>query len=81
VKTICRVLEVSTSGYYAWRKWQSSKRAQEDRKLIKRIYYIHERSKDACGAPRIHAELAKAGVHVGHKRVAYLMHAEQLRGD
>jgi putative transposase len=80
VKTMCRVLGVSTSGYYAWRKRQPSKRAQEDRKLIKRIHSIHERSKGTYGAPRIHAELAEAGIHVGRKRVARLMHAEHLRG-
>jgi len=77
---MCRVLDVSTSGYYAWRKRQPSQRAQEDRKLIKRIHAIHERSKGTYGAPRIHAELAEAGVHVGRKRVARLMRAEHLRG-
>jgi putative transposase len=80
VKTMCGVLEVSTSGYYAWRKRQPSRRAQEDRKLLKRIHAVHKRSKGTYGAPRIHAELAEAGVRVGRKRVARLMRAEHLRG-
>ena len=77
---MCRVLEVSTSGYYAWRKRQPSQRAQEDQRLLKHIHAIHERSKGTYGAPRIHAELAEAGVRVGRKRVARLMRAEHLRG-
>jgi putative transposase len=80
VKTMCRVLDVSTSGYYAWRKRQPSQRAQEDQRLLKRIHAIHKRSKGTYGAPRIHAELAEAGVRVGRKRVARLMRAERLRG-
>ena len=77
---MCRVLEVSSSGYYAWRKRQPSKRTQEDQQLRQKIRTIHERSRGTYGAPRIHAELADAGVHVGRKRVARLMRAENLRG-
>ena len=77
---MCRVLEVSSSGYYAWRQRQPSPRAQADQKLSKRIRDIHERSKGTYGAPRIHAELADTGVRVGRKRVARLMRAEGLQG-
>jgi len=80
VRTSCRVLEVSTSGYYAWRKRQPSQRTQEDHQLSERIRTIHERSKGTYGVPRIHAELAEAGLRVGRKRVARLMRAEHLRG-
>ena len=80
VKTMCRVLGVSTSGYYAWRKRQPSRRAQADQKLLKRIRTIHERSKGTYGVPRIHAELAEAGVCVSRKRVARLMRTAHLRG-
>ena len=80
VKTMCRVLEVSTSGYYAWRQRQPSARAQADQKLSQRIHEIHERSKGTYGAPRIHAELADTGVRVGRKRVACLMCAVHLQG-
>jgi putative transposase len=77
---MCRVLEVSTSGYYAWCQRQPSQRAQADEKLSQRIHEVHEQSKGTYGAPRIHAELADAGVRVGRKRVARLMRAEGLRG-
>jgi len=80
VKTMCCVLEVSSSGYYAWRKRQPSQRTQEDQQLCQQIREIHEKSKGTYGAPRIHAELAEAGVHVGRKRVARLMRAENWRG-
>ena len=80
IKTMCKVLMVSTSGYYAWLKRPLSKRAQEDAQLTKRIRKIHQRSKGTYGAPRIHAELAAAGVRVGRKRVARLMKAANLRG-
>ena len=77
---MCRVLEVSTSGYYAWRKRALSKRAQEDEVLTERIKRIHSDSKGIYGAPRIHAALAQAGVRVGRKRVARLMRAAEIQG-
>jgi putative transposase len=80
VKTMCCVLDVSSSGYYAWCQRQPSQRAQADQKLSQQICEIHQRSKGTYGAPRIHAELAETGVHVGRKRVARLMRAEDLQG-
>jgi putative transposase len=80
VKIMCRVLEVSSSGYYAWRQRSPSQRAQADQNLSQQIREIHKRSKATYGAPRIHAELAEAGLHLGRKRVARLMRAEHLQG-
>lgn len=77
---MCRVLEVSTSGYYAWRKRKPSKRTREDQVLTEEIRKIHKRSKGTYGAPRIHAELADQEVYVGRKRVARLMRAADLQG-
>jgi len=48
---MCRVLEVSTSGYYAWRQRQPSARAQADQNLSKRIGEIHQRSQGTRGTP------------------------------
>jgi len=79
IATMCRVLEVSTSGYYAWRKRTVSQRSQADAILTDRIRTIHARSKGTYEAPRIHAELADEGVHVGRKRVARLMQAADLQ--
>lgn len=80
VATMCGVLEVSTSGYYAWRKRTPSKRVREDAWLLERIETIHEESDGTYGAPRIHAELKAQGIHVGRKRVARLMREAALAG-
>ena len=48
--------------------------------LTQEIKKIHKRSKGTYGAPRIHAELAEKGLHVGRKRVARLMRAANVRG-
>ncbi len=77
---MCRVMEVSPSGYYAWLKRPPSRRAQEDVQLTKRIRELHKRSKGTYGAPRIHVDLSAEGVRVGRKRVARLMKAANLRG-
>ncbi len=80
IATMCRVLEVSTSGYYAWRKRPLSARARADAELTLRIKAIHERSLGTYGAPRIHAELSAEGTHVGRKRIARLLEAVGLCG-
>jgi putative transposase len=58
---MCRVLEVSTSGYYAWRERPPSARASADHVLGERIAAIHERSRGTYGVPRIHAQLGAEG--------------------
>jgi putative transposase len=80
VATMCRVLDVSTSGYYAWLKRPRSKRASEDAVLGGRIRQIYLRSRRTYGAPRVHAELADEGTYVGRKRVARLMRMAGLQG-
>ena len=77
---MCRVLAVSASGYYAWRKRPPSARARADAELTSRISAIHQYSRATYGAPRIHEELLAAGLHVGRKRVARLMKAAGLWG-
>ena len=77
---MCRVLGVSRSGFYAWDRRVPSPRLREGQELAQRIKDIHERSHGTYGAPRIHAELAAEGVHVGRKRVARLMRENRIRG-
>ena len=77
---MCRLLGVSTSGYYAWIKRGPSKRAIEDASLTELISEIHSLSWGIYGAPMIHEELAERGIHVGRKRVARLMKAVGLQG-
>ena len=78
--TVCRVLGVSASGYYAWRHRPWSARAQADRALLEQIRAIHEHSRGTYGAPRIQAELAARGIHIGRKRVARLLQAAGVAG-
>jgi putative transposase len=73
VSALCKVLEVSRSGYYAWERRVPSARSLEDAKLRVHIAAIHERSRGLYGAPRVHAELRESGVRVSRKRVARLM--------
>jgi putative transposase len=77
---ICRLLEVSTSGYYAWLKRPPSKRSQEDEVLIEKIRHYHRISDGTYGAPRILEDLQEEGVSVGQKRVARLMRTAGLQG-
>ena len=80
VATMCRVLGVSTSGYYAWRNRTPSKRDQDDEMLLEKIRQIHQMSYGTYGAPRIHEELRDQDVRVGRKRVARLMRGAGLVG-
>jgi putative transposase len=80
IATMCRVLGVSPSGYYAWRERPLSVRARTDVKLSAEIHAIHRESRGTYGVPRIHAELAARGIHVGRKRVARLMRGAGLQG-
>lgn len=80
VATMCRVLGVSSSGYYAWCQRPVSKHACRDRELTGKIEAIHEASRCTYGTPRIHAELACDGEQVGRKRVARLMREAGLEG-
>ena len=80
IATMCRVLGVSPSGYYAWRERPLSTRARVDVKLSAEIQAIHRESRGTYGVPRIHAELADRGIHIGRKRVARLMRGAGLQG-
>jgi transposase InsO family protein len=79
VEKMARVLEVSRSGYYAWRTREASKRAQEDEALVAEILDIQENvAKYRYGSPRVTKELRRRGHNVGRKRVARLMRANGL---
>ena len=80
VATMSRVLEVSRSEYYAWAERGPSQRAFQDSALSAGIQRVHEYSRGTYGAPRIHAELAFEGTHIGRKRVARLMRENGLQG-
>jgi putative transposase len=80
VATMCRVLDVSASGYYAWQQRRPSAREQADAALLERIRAIHAHSRGTYGMPRVHAELKAEGTRVARKRVARLMRLAGLQG-
>jgi len=77
---MCKVLKVSSSGYYDWKDRAPSARALANQALMTRIREIHQASDATYGMPRIHAELHEAGQRVGHNRIARLMKEGGLRG-
>ena len=78
---MCRVLGVSRSGYYAWRKRRPSKRFNENEQLLARIKEIHEKNRRVYGSPRITAELHEHGSSCGKNRVAKLMKDNEIRAE
>src|ERR1022692_3800072 len=81
VRAMCRLLNISKSGYYAWDERPMCERERFDIALTGQIEAIHRRSRGAYGSPNIHAELADDhGIRVGRKRVARLMRAAHIRG-
>jgi transposase, IS30 family len=80
IASMCRLLGVSSSGYYAWTKRRPSRRVETAAALLAEIHAAHAASRGTYGTPRIHAELAAKGVRVGRKRVARLMSQAGLAG-
>ena len=80
IPTMCRVLGVSASGYYAWTSRRPSPHTIEDARLLEQIRAFHQASRGTYGTPRIHRDLRAAGVRVGRKRVARLLKQAGLRG-
>jgi len=80
VGMMCRVLEVSRSGYYAWRRREPSRRELEDRRHAKAIREVHRESRGTYGSPRVYEALQQAGAPCGKHRVARIMREESLRG-
>ena len=80
VRMMCRLLQVSRSGYYAWRTRSESERDKTDRYLTRAIQRVHADSKGTYGSPRIRAELKSQGFNYGRHKVARLMHLAGLKG-
>jgi putative transposase len=78
VAVLCRVMAVSTSGYYASLGRPVSPHGRRDTDLSKRVAAVHVASKRRYGSPRVHAELQATGHCVGRKRVARLMRENAL---
>jgi putative transposase len=80
VSELCRALDVSRAGFYAWRGRPDSARALEDRQLAVKIAEAFERGRGKYGSPRVHRELKKQEVAVSRKRVIRLMQEQGLVG-
>jgi transposase InsO family protein len=76
---MCRMLQVSTQGFYAWCGRPPSQRDLDDAALTERIKKIHTAHGGRVGVRRVHNELRRAGVVCAHKRVHRLMRAAGLR--
>src|SRR5450756_1142955 len=80
VRIMCAVLEVSPSGYYAWRDRPQSARHVADRGLAADIRRIHADTPAVYGSPRVYAALRAEGRRVGVNRVARLMRRHGIQG-
>ena len=80
VSRLCRFLDVSPSGFYAWSKRPPSAHRQSDVALGDHIEAIYRRSRSTYGRPRIHDDLKDEGIHVSGKRVARLMRERDIKG-
>lgn len=76
---MCRVLNVSRSGYYEWEKGIESKRAKENRVLSVQIKAVYNEMRQTYGAIRIHKELAEKGKKCSKNRVARIMKNENIQ--
>lgn len=73
IQVLCDVLDVSRSGFYAWKNRAPSAREKSDERLAVEIAAAHAKSKKRYGSPRVHRALRRKGIRVGKKRVARLM--------
>lgn len=80
VNAACRLLSVTRSGFYAWKKRPKSARAQADEQLAVTVAATHERSRGTYGSPRVHADMKARGIRVAKKRVERLMRENSLQG-
>ena len=80
IATMCRVLEVSRSGYYAWARRPPSERTVANAALVEEIRRVHAESDGTYGSRRVHAQLRREGYEVNIKRVERLMRVEGVQG-
>jgi putative transposase len=76
---LCRLLEVSRSGFYAWRCRSESERSRKDRRLLSLIREIHQDSRCSYGSRRVWWELQFRGELCGRTRVERLMRQNNLQ--
>ncbi len=80
VRELCAVLEVTRSGYYAWRQGQETARELANRLLVQEIQRVYHQKQGRYGSPRVTQQLRREGHPCNHKRVERLMRQQGLRG-
>lgn len=80
VRTLCDLLQVRRSGYYAWRHRQETARAIANRRLAQEIVRVHRQKQGRYGSPRVTQQLRREGHICNHKRVERLMRQHGLKG-
>ncbi len=73
ITLLCKALDISESGYYAWKNRKVSQHTREDARLAAAIQQIFLDHRQLYGSPRIHAALKQQGIHCSRKRVVRLM--------
>jgi putative transposase len=81
VRLMCKVLNVSRSGYYAWKTRQPSKRSCENTLLLQEIQRAYCANRKVYGSPRIHAVLVAQGHRAGVNRIAKLMRENDIQAE
>ncbi len=77
---MCKVLDVSRSGYYAWCRRPESERSKRRKRITQRIHQIFVKSRRLYGSPKITQILRKEdGERVSQKMVAKIMRENELR--
>ena len=79
ITAMCRVLEVSVSGYYGWLGRANSNRQQENERLLSMIQTIHKESRQNYGSPKVYRRLRQQGEACNHKRVERLMRDHSIK--
>jgi putative transposase len=73
INILCETLEVSVSGYYAWKKRPVSQHQVQDNQLAERVREAYAANREVYGSPRLHGELREQGISCSRRRVARLM--------
>ncbi len=81
VSRICVLLDISRSGYYAWKNRKPNQREHINQVLLDHIHRIYKKYRKAYGSPRVYAQLKKEGYSCNQKKVARLMRQEGLRSQ
>ncbi|VAV87060.1 Mobile element protein [hydrothermal vent metagenome] len=79
VDRMCNILDVSSSGYYAWRKRLPSRRQLHDMIYLAHIRSLFSQSNGTYGSPRMHVDLKEEGLPLGRHRTARLMRENGLK--